>query len=365
MAQLPKFHITIKTPIHQEEYDINLILEKIKSHSFDRNILVDQIGNTKGTDSVVLDHDLLTTLFTAYDHHVFDELIRLKINELKLGLILKISDKMTNSAGTFKVKNGSCVITISKPVIDGIDPEQMRLGLVKSSGLVVKNKIHAIMITFEHELTHLIVRLFATKPDDISQSHGPLFKKIVDHFGHTTITHQLFNKHMPTTSPISILPTFNHKWSIGDAVVYLSTNKEIHGYISKLNPTNAKVTCENGQKYSIKYCALALDIAKSMAVTSTIKPSIPTLTSVTSTIKPSLSPVTSTIKPPTPVPLTLTLTPKSNHQWAIDDLVICRCTNRVIQGHIIKLNPTSAKIMCNDKSVYSVKYSALEIDNQH
>jgi hypothetical protein len=200
----------------------------------------------------------LNKLFVLYDQSIFEQMISRKIKSMDLEMVCRISSKMTSSAGNFVIKDGSCVISLSKPVMQQIDPRHLTTGYFRSSGLLISSLLQAVMITFEHELTHLIVRLFT---EEVDCSHGPIFKMICAHFGHTSITHDLFAPQKPISTNLSshhkkvepCLRTFN----VGEQVTYRSSKLvEIKGTIVKVSRVNVRVLCEDRSIYIIRKSVL-------------------------------------------------------------------------------------------------------------
>ena len=253
----PVIETKMKEPIVNNpkgEMNFLSIMGVLKEHPFVREKMENLLGLSDKNNISIINAETLTRLFSLYEQQIFNGTITQQLNDLHLGMTFKISDKMTSSAGSFKIKDGTCFITISGIVMKNINMDRLRKGLIVSSGLIMHTLLQALMTTFEHELIHMIIRIFTSEVD---QSHGPLFKQLIQYFGHTSITHELFG-----TNPMSTQTVLHEspKYAVENTVVYQGFKRgqpiEIRGRIVKLDPVNAKVICDDRSIYSIRYHAL-------------------------------------------------------------------------------------------------------------
>lgn len=124
--------------------------------------------------------------FEFYDFYFFSGLLKAQadFSNLKYNFIVGSG---TRSAGTCSLKGGLVNITLSKPIFDAITPD--KVGTLSANGIVIGNRLHAIMIVFEHELLH---SGFETANGCTDEKHGPNFKKMAASlFQHLSTTHSL------------------------------------------------------------------------------------------------------------------------------------------------------------------------------
>ena len=152
---------------------------------------------------------------------------------------------MSSCGGSLLITNSICMIKISRNVLKKIDMNSLFNGKIKCNGVVMTSLFHCMLNIFEHELTHLIIRLFT---NDIN-SHGSLFKQISGYFGHTKTYHELLSQ----SEAIHDKKLTKKDFNIGDVVKY---KNKTDGVIMKLNPKFAVVKWNDKSLTKIRYCAL-------------------------------------------------------------------------------------------------------------
>ena len=180
-------------------------------------------------------------LYQLYDFEFFNN----KLNHhllLTNGLLLfDISDRMTKTAGKCKsikelhssgISTSTYSIKISTAII--LDTFVSKNSPLACNGLLCKDRIDCLMIVFEHELMHFVIRsnINISEPSAIYSSHGKLFKQLVyAYFNHTGVTHGLLD-----------IIVDKGQFKIGDSVKFtLSKQGLITGTIKKLNPKRAVI----------------------------------------------------------------------------------------------------------------------------
>lgn len=162
-------------------------------------------------------------LFNLIDEVYFNSLLSYNLNEKGYNISFKSSKKLTSSAGIFKVNKNCKLMSIqlsNKILLEEINEEK------ETSGLKCNNIVQAIIITMEHEMTHLIMTLF-----EIGIGHDKNFKLFVRKiFGHTKCTHKLKGKY-------NIVDVKDLK--VG-CFIYFNDGKN-KGVILKINKVNLKV----------------------------------------------------------------------------------------------------------------------------
>jgi hypothetical protein len=145
---------------------------------------------------------LLEQLFTSYDRHFFNSKLKEMLRNKDISVDFHTSDKMTSTAGVCTTLKPGCQysITISKPLFEQVfstdDVKKIRI-----NGISCKNRLKCLQLTFEHELTHLIINVFCPETPVPSKtgkvkriSHGKRFEAFVlSMFGHTETTHDILS----------------------------------------------------------------------------------------------------------------------------------------------------------------------------
>lgn len=138
--------------------------------------------------ALLKDEDL-RHLFNLIDDEYFDSYLQDYIGEEKIKLIVRFG-KAEKTGGSCEIDPPCKVdVMISRPIFlnvyaGGEDPI--------NAGLFCRDGITCLMITVEHEMTHLLLNLFFAEEILRDGAHGPLFRKTVnDIFGHTKTYHEL------------------------------------------------------------------------------------------------------------------------------------------------------------------------------
>jgi len=137
----------------------------------------------------------LRSLFDIIDELYFGGEIMNYIKSTKSTLTLNvISDEEGNEHKIAGVcgRDRKCdyYITINKDIFDY---SFSKYTMSRSGGLKCYNKLECMLITFQHEIVHLLIFLFCNDKDTPSDNyHGTMFKKICfSVFGQTDFTHKL------------------------------------------------------------------------------------------------------------------------------------------------------------------------------
>jgi hypothetical protein len=180
--------------------------EKIKK------LMLPRMNNNPNSVALLKDGDL-RYLFNLIDDEYFDSYLQDYIEDEKVNLVVRFGK--AERTGGFCEINPPCRVDvmISRPIfldvyIGGPDPI--------NAGLFCYDGITCLMITMEHEMTHLFLNLFFTEEILADGPHGPLFRKTVhDVFGHKKTYHELLPPHKS-------LPSASTSWkdilNIGDKV---------------------------------------------------------------------------------------------------------------------------------------------------
>lgn len=200
----------------------------------------------------------LRQLYQLYDRLCFDKelssMLKRKNRTIEFGTGI-FSGK---TAGDH-CKNGSVhTIRISSQMIGNLFSNGEKS--IKANGLVIYDRLGALIIVFEHELIHLYCSLKGYTRKIIQgegkmyySPHGKLFQELVfRYFGHTDFYHH-FN-HGEASDHLT-----KGECKIGMSI-YFESQKEgkIYGKIVKINPKRCKVNTESGSTYDVPYAMIRM-----------------------------------------------------------------------------------------------------------
>ena len=151
-------------------------------------------------------------------------------NLMKNGkLSVVINNRKKSSAGSMSKTH---ILTINKKVFDTLTVETK---IIKGCGLILGDKLEALMATIEHELVHHFIFLFPLSKKETA--HGKTFKKITKKmFGHAAISH-CYSLTLGTLTKKDL--------SVRDNVSFIHNGKETTTTIVKVNKTRVVVMLGN------------------------------------------------------------------------------------------------------------------------
>ncbi|KOA21479.1 hypothetical protein CLHOM_01500 [Clostridium homopropionicum DSM 5847] len=188
------------------------------------------IKTSKNIDSGVIDtisDEDLKILFYLYDKYFFENYF---INNFKGTINFALSRRMSKSAGSTTALKSNWAMPEEKEKYEikiGVNFlfQYYELSREKTvAGIKTEDSLHALLITFEHELIHLIeFYLFGN-----SSCKKRRFKTMAENFfGHKGVYHSLITK--------SEILSSNYGLKIGDKVSFVHKNKIKYGYIYRIN----------------------------------------------------------------------------------------------------------------------------------
>ena len=251
----------------------NIVGDKISSSHFERSFHISPNEFVGGFNKIsdldgfrtkvksmielnfILNENTLERTFALIDQLYFNNLMKYRLQAAGKKILFRISDKMVGTAGSMTSKHNQYIIAISNKLSEV-------LGNKSNSGIVINGPIDAFIVTFQHEITHLIVhletdRLGLDNTGDFS-SHGTHFKDIsLRYFGLTERTHCLFEggDALEQKTPVK------NQLNVGTRVYFDSNtkkgalaNQRVYGKITKLNEKKAKAALEqDGTVYCVPY----------------------------------------------------------------------------------------------------------------
>jgi len=218
--------------------------------------LIEQTNPGKGFPSITT--ELLQELFVKYDYYFLGNLISdvasyIKKDHSSASISFQVSGRMEKTAGMVMGTMYNPVFKISKPVLESITPDMWgstsKYKPLESGGIKIENRLHALMLIFEHELIHLIIKMFLYEEADC---HGSIYRSLNSKFfGHTLYSHSLIpilKDQVISTNVVS------KDFTLDSQIIFLNkTGEQVHGKIIKLNPKNAIVLSMDNCKYSVPY----------------------------------------------------------------------------------------------------------------
>ncbi len=196
----------------------------------------------------------LKKIFKIYDDVYFNGFIGKTIKDKGYKFTLEMSGRLTSSAGNCFCSSlsGKCnceyKIKLSKKIFNDVifqtDDDKR-----KANGIICINRLDCLLLTFEHELVHLITYMFYNKG-----GHDDLFKGIVKNlFGQTDIRHDLFQELEGDVPEMDYT-----KVRVGDYVTFIGRKRHtkerytIEGKVIKVNPVKFKVKSNDGTSWNVR-----------------------------------------------------------------------------------------------------------------
>jgi hypothetical protein len=221
-----------------------------------RKSIHDELSTTIPVNFTNLKNSDIKKLFDLYDDYFFGGSIMEKINSS--GSTIKFTSSPLGGS-TFA---GKCIMTKTGMKCDyelrfpsklflKLFTQKGSNKLLKTNGIICRNRLECLQLVFEHELVHLIMNLwnYYDKSGDLYSSHGKLFQCMTKSlFDHTDYKHELFNEFEEGTEFITKSNAF-----VGMDVYILVDGKNTYGKITKVNPKNAQIQTENGKVYKSPY----------------------------------------------------------------------------------------------------------------
>lgn len=136
----------------------------------------------------------LKHIYDLYDELVYNGELGRKLREKNKEIRFQLSKGTEKSriGGWCKPTNEGFIINFPKTLFESL------VCPVKNSGIVCQNRLLSLMVTLEHEMTHLIIFLFGKykkkrdDPSGIYTTHGKLFRYLTHYyFGHTEYHHHM------------------------------------------------------------------------------------------------------------------------------------------------------------------------------
>lgn len=212
-------------------------------------------------NSVLTDISKDTFIFTPSDleniFYLYDDLFFNKeLSSFNRKIIFKNDLNSKVKIGCHIVNNEEHTINISSIGIQNLFSKGEKC--IKGNGILIYDKLGALLNVFEHEIVHLYFHLKGYykkikegKGKMYYSSHGKLFKELVFRFfGHTDIVHS-FN-HGDATEQLN-----KNECSVGMRVSFIMKRDIITGKILKTNPRYAKIETFAGI-YNVPYSMLKL-----------------------------------------------------------------------------------------------------------
>ena len=271
---------------------------------------------TKYGSSSNLSNTELGWLFHLYDQLYFKkeltDMLANKNRKFLVGSNLRSNAK----AGQHSYSDNTHTITINISMINNLFKNEETL---KCNGLIVTDRLDALMNVFEHELIHMYLSLKGLSRKIKSGAgkmyyapHGTLFQKTaLKYFGHTDYRHCL------TSGDVNSYLT-KEQTKVGMSVRFSSKTKMIYGKVIKINPRNAKVLTESNNTYSVPYSMLSKADRK----------------------------------------VQVKLSELSKNDFRMNQKVKFKHNQDIVEGVVVKLNPTRARIDTIN-GTYNVSYSLL------
>jgi hypothetical protein len=242
---------SITTGIHYEtlpDRDYNIYYKRSKLKSM---LLKQYFNNDNMIKSFSSNH--LKTIYEYYDKHSFNYELSDMIKEQHRKIQFHVNLNSTQTAGVHSFSDDTHTIKISPSMIGQLFSKGETS--VKANGLIIRDRVSALINIFEHELVHLYCSLkgFSRKiksgPGKMYYGpHSKLFQALVfRYFGHTDYRHS-FN-HGDTKDQLSKCDC-----RIGLDVYFDTPRKgKIYGEILKINPKRCRIITETGDTYDVPY----------------------------------------------------------------------------------------------------------------
>lgn len=209
-----------------------------------RKLFISKSDNINSGEIVCISNADLELLFDLYDKCFFDEYFK---NNFKGTLLFSLSKKMTRAAGKTIVPKNLSVLERKK------EKYEIRMGInfffeynetkgeKKVSGISTKDALEAFQIVFEHELCHFLEFYIFKKSSCKKDRFKTLAKNI---FGHTESYHALPSKKEIVGEKYNL--------HVGDFVIFDYENKELHGFIYRINKRATVMVLDSKGSYADK-----------------------------------------------------------------------------------------------------------------
>lgn len=199
------------------------------------------------------DQDLYV-LYQLYDQSFFN--FKLNQNLLIKKRTIKFSNTSKNTVGLHSLCENVHTISISSNMICNLFNNNEKC--LTANGLIITDRLGALMNIFEHELIHLYcslneyTRKITKGPGKMYySSHGKLFQKFVfEYFGHTDFYHN-FNAG-DATNHIT-----KNDCKEGMSIYFNHKKTKICGKIIKMNPKRCRISSDSGN-YDVPYSMIRI-----------------------------------------------------------------------------------------------------------
>jgi len=300
---------------HMPPRDFNIYTKRanlktllLKDH-FNQNVMINNF-----------DPAHLEFIYNYYNEHSFNQELSTMLKDKNRKLTFGININSTSKIGEHKYdpSTNTHSIRISSSFICNLFNKNEKT--MKTNGIIIGDRLSALINIFEHELVHLYCSLkgYTRKIREgegkmYYSPHGKLFQEMVfSYFGHTEFRHDL-NKG-DATDLLSKDDCF-----VGMNIYFDSKGTKIYGRIDKLNPKTCGVTTESGTGYNVSYpCIKVAD--REVHVKQ---------------------------KPET-----------DKTKYTVGNVVKFMTKEGLIKGKIVKCNPKRARVEC-DRGIYDVPYESL------
>ena len=160
-----------------------------------KRLFIDKFGDdAKKWKSTDFSH-----LFDWYDDYFFNGKLRKQLTDRKTTVDFTIKNRGTKVAGYCKQSGCNYTIAISRPNYENLFKSNEKM--YRNGGLPCMDRVHCMLITFEHEMIHLLTSVFCPEARKVTNRgvakrvmHGKTFKGIAkSRFGQTESKHALLN----------------------------------------------------------------------------------------------------------------------------------------------------------------------------
>ena len=265
----------------------------------------------------------LQFMFTYYNNHSFNNELSTMVQNKNRSITFNTNLNGNNKAGehSYDPATKTHTLRLSPGIICNLFTNGETN--LKTNGLIVNDRLDAMINVFEHELVHLYCSLkgYTRKVRQgegkmYYSPHGKLFQELVfSFFGHTDYHHD-FN-HGEATAHVS-----KDQCSIG-MLIYFETQagKRVYGKIEKINPKKCKINTEGGSVYDVPYAMIRI-ADRDVKLVQKDKPTV------------------------------------DKNNYTVGSEVWFRSKTGNIKGKIIKCNPKRVRVETN-RGIYDVPYENL------
>jgi hypothetical protein len=244
---------TITTGVHYEIIPSRDFQIYENRANLKRSLLANHFNNNPMIETIRPNH--LQIMFDYYDLTSFNSELTIMLRNKNRSISFAISTRSVSQAGVhcYDPVSNSHSITISSTIICNLfNNGETRL---RTCGIIVSDRLSALINIFEHEITHLYCSLkdYTRKIDRgdgkmYYGSHGKLFQELVfSYFGHTDFRHS-FN------CGEALDHLTKEECKIGMTVYFdIEQNEQVYGNIIKINPKKCRIETENNKFYDVPY----------------------------------------------------------------------------------------------------------------